>query len=86
MEDSQIAALPPDLAAEAQSLRREWESRNRHIQDRFFNQGGASALSTILRTTAGAGGGDCYLQSVCVMLVCISNIRKRGVGFSVFFY
>jgi len=28
MEDSQIASLPPELAAEAQFLRRDWESRN----------------------------------------------------------
>ncbi|XP_053950966.1 E3 ubiquitin-protein ligase HUWE1 [Anastrepha ludens] len=28
MEESQIASLPPDLAAEAQYLRRDWESRN----------------------------------------------------------
>ena len=28
MEDSQIATLPPDLAAEAQFLRRDWETRN----------------------------------------------------------
>uniref|UniRef100_A0A1A9ZLS0 HECT-type E3 ubiquitin transferase n=1 Tax=Glossina pallidipes TaxID=7398 RepID=A0A1A9ZLS0_GLOPL len=28
MEDSQISSLPPDLAAEAQHLRRDWESRN----------------------------------------------------------
>lgn len=28
MEESQIASLPPELAAEAQFLRRDWESRN----------------------------------------------------------
>ncbi|XP_067638187.1 E3 ubiquitin-protein ligase HUWE1 isoform X2 [Eurosta solidaginis] len=28
MEESQISSLPPDLAAEAQYLRRDWESRN----------------------------------------------------------
>ncbi|XP_037929563.1 E3 ubiquitin-protein ligase HUWE1 [Teleopsis dalmanni] len=34
MEESQMASLPPDLAAEAQNLRREWESRN---NSRFDN-------------------------------------------------
>lgn len=28
MDESQIASLPPELAAEAQYLRRDWESRN----------------------------------------------------------
>lgn len=28
MEDSQMASLPPELAAEAQHLRRDWETRN----------------------------------------------------------
>ncbi|XP_033329504.2 HECT, UBA and WWE domain containing E3 ubiquitin protein ligase 1 isoform X3 [Megalopta genalis] len=52
MEESQISVLPPDLAQEAQNLRREWEARNRHlIQERFLShvsQGNAT-LSTILR-------------------------------------
>ena len=54
MEESQISVLPPDLAAEAQSLRRDWEARNRQImQERFFSHVGAgsagNALSSILR-------------------------------------
>lgn len=39
MEESQISVLPPELAEEAQTLRRDWESRNRQImQDRLLNQ------------------------------------------------
>lgn len=46
MEDSQMSALPPDLAAEAQTLRRDWEARNRQmVQERFFQ----SNLTTIIR-------------------------------------
>ncbi|KAK4872231.1 hypothetical protein RN001_016355 [Aquatica leii] len=46
MEDSQMSALPPDLAAEAQTLRRDWEARNRQIvQERIFQ----SNLTTIIR-------------------------------------
>lgn len=55
MDESQIAVLPPDLATEAQSLRREWESRNRQLlHERFFTHGGYSAgtaLSSILRNS-----------------------------------
>lgn len=36
MEDSQIAALPPELAAEAQNLRRDWETRNRQMHERIL--------------------------------------------------
>lgn len=52
MEDSQISALPPDLAQEAQNLRREWEARNRHMmQERFLSHvgHGSTALSSILQ-------------------------------------
>ncbi|KZC13383.1 E3 ubiquitin-protein ligase HUWE1 [Dufourea novaeangliae] len=52
MEESQISVLPPDLAQEAQNLRREWEARNRDLmQQRFLShvsQGNAT-LSSILR-------------------------------------
>lgn len=55
MEDSQIAVLPPELAVEAQNLRREWETRNRQLlQDRFIHHshGPTSAtLSSILRNS-----------------------------------
>lgn len=39
MEDSQIAALPPELAQEAQNLRRDWETRNRAMQERILAPG-----------------------------------------------
>lgn len=54
MEESQISVLPPDLAQEAQNLRREWEARNRHMmQERFLNHVSQSntALSSILRNS-----------------------------------
>ncbi|XP_011638354.1 E3 ubiquitin-protein ligase HUWE1 isoform X5 [Pogonomyrmex barbatus] len=60
MEDSQISVLPPDLAQEAQNLRREWEARNRHMmQERFLNHVSQSntALSSILRNSGRARGG-----------------------------
>lgn len=44
MEDSQIAALPPELAAEAQNLRRDWETRNRQMQERILTQSFSHAL------------------------------------------
>lgn len=44
MEDSQIAALPPDLAAEAQNLRRDWETRNRQMQERILTSSFTHAL------------------------------------------
>lgn len=41
-----MSALPPDLAAEAQTLRRDWEARNRQmVQERFLQ----SNLTTIIR-------------------------------------
>ncbi|XP_018576077.1 E3 ubiquitin-protein ligase HUWE1 isoform X3 [Anoplophora glabripennis] len=50
MEDSQMSALPPDLAAEAQTLRRDWYARNRQMaQERFLQ----SNLSTIIRHSRG---------------------------------
>lgn len=54
MEESQIAALPPELAVEAQSLRREWETRNRQLlQDRFLHShhSASTTLSSILRNS-----------------------------------
>ncbi|CAH1960706.1 unnamed protein product [Acanthoscelides obtectus] len=50
MEDSQMSALPPDLAAEAQTLRRDWYARNRQMaQQRLFQ----SNLTTIYRHSRG---------------------------------
>lgn len=51
MEDSQISVLPPDLAAEAQNLRRDWESRNRQIMQEQINQIGGNS------NAANAGSG-----------------------------
>jgi E3 ubiquitin-protein ligase HUWE1 len=55
MEESQIAVLPPELAAEAQNLRREWESRNRQLlQDRFIHGSNAvtsATFTSILRNS-----------------------------------
>lgn len=45
MEESQISVLPPDLAAEAQNLRRDWESRNRQIMQEQISQIGAGGNS-----------------------------------------
>ena len=60
MEESQMSALPPDLAAEAQNLRREFEARNRALMaDRFFTHvgnPGANALSSMIRNSMGRLG------------------------------
>lgn len=45
MEESQISVLPPELAAEAQNLRRDWESRNRQIMQEQMSQIGAGGNS-----------------------------------------
>lgn len=64
MEESQMSVLPPDLAEEAQNLRRQWEARNRHLmQERFLNHvsQGNTTLSSILRNSGrGRGGGTRY--------------------------
>ncbi|XP_034939530.1 E3 ubiquitin-protein ligase HUWE1 isoform X2 [Chelonus insularis] len=60
MEESQMSVLPPDLAEEAQTLRRQWEARNRHImQARFLSHvnHGSTALSSILRNSGRGRGG-----------------------------
>lgn len=45
MEDSQISVLPPELAAEAQNLRRDWETRNRQIMQEQMSQIGGNSGS-----------------------------------------
>lgn len=50
MEDSQMSALPPDLAAEAQTLRRDWYARNRQMAQERFMQ---TNLTTIIRHSRG---------------------------------
>ncbi|KAK7072125.1 E3 ubiquitin-protein ligase huwe1, partial [Halocaridina rubra] len=54
LEDSQFAALPPELAQEAQTLRRQREERNRQVHDHMFSRSSTS-LSSILRNTARIG-------------------------------
>ena len=50
MDDSMVAVLPADLAAEAQSLRRDLEERHRRMmQERLFTSTGSGSLSSILR-------------------------------------
>lgn len=74
MEESQISVLPPDLAQEAQNLRREWEARNRHMmQERFLNHVSQSntALSSILRNS-GRGKSLC----VCIIIYNILNYAQ----------
>ncbi|KAK0081548.1 hypothetical protein PV325_011960 [Microctonus aethiopoides] len=63
MEESQMSVLPPDLAEEAQNLRRQWEARNRHMmQERFLTNvtQGHAALSSILRNSGRGRGGPRY--------------------------
>ena len=58
MDDSMVAVLPSDLAAEANVLRREVEERHRRlVQERLFAQG-AGLLSGILRHS-----GSCTLNA-----------------------
>ncbi|XP_061759407.1 E3 ubiquitin-protein ligase HUWE1 isoform X8 [Nerophis ophidion] len=53
MEDSVLAVMPPDIAAEAASLRREQEARQRQLMhERLFGHSSTSALSAILRSPA----------------------------------
>ncbi|CAL1528834.1 unnamed protein product [Lymnaea stagnalis] len=56
MDDSMLAVLPPELAAEAQELRRDMEERHRRLlQERLFAQAGAASISAILRHNALSG-------------------------------
>jgi len=66
MEDSQMAALPAEMAAEAASLRRDYEQRNRALMhERFFNHVNHSgtALSSILRNTVSRLGSHYAIHS-----------------------
>ncbi|GFT18781.1 e3 ubiquitin-protein ligase HUWE1 [Nephila pilipes] len=55
MDDSLLALLPPELATEAHSLRRELEARHRQIQERFFSSHAGTTLSRILRSAGRVG-------------------------------
>ncbi|XP_016986687.1 E3 ubiquitin-protein ligase HUWE1 isoform X2 [Drosophila rhopaloa] len=50
MEESQIASLPPELAAEAQFLRRDWESRNGARMDAHPPSNALSRFQTTLQS------------------------------------
>ena len=68
LDDSEIPALPAELAAEAQNLRREYDLRNHRamMHDRFFSHvghSGSSALSSILRNTVGRLGTNYHVIS-----------------------
>ncbi|XP_012277229.1 E3 ubiquitin-protein ligase HUWE1 isoform X2 [Orussus abietinus] len=79
MEESQISVLPPDLAQEAQLLRREWEARNRHmIQERFLSHVSQSntALSSILRNS-GRGSRTSSGRAPCTRYA-IQTVPQRG--------
>ncbi|XP_031466380.1 E3 ubiquitin-protein ligase HUWE1-like, partial [Phasianus colchicus] len=59
MEDSVLAVMPPDIAAEAQALRREQEARQRQLMhERLFGHSSTSALSAILRSPGEKDTGD----------------------------
>ncbi|KAL0267717.1 UNVERIFIED_CONTAM: hypothetical protein PYX00_009908 [Menopon gallinae] len=55
IEESQISVLPPDLAAEAQNLRREHDARNRHYFQERERVLAHNTLSSILRGTGSRG-------------------------------
>ena len=60
LEDSQLPSLPADLAAEAQTLRRELEQRNRAVMhERFFGHSNA-AITSILRNTVNRMGNQVF--------------------------
>ena len=64
LEDSQLPSLPADLAAEAQTLRRELEQRNRAVMhERFFGHSNA-AITSILRNTANRMGSQVRLSNI----------------------
>ena len=68
MEESQISALPAELAAEAQNLRRDYEQRNSRqmMHERFFNHvnhSGGPTLSSILRSTVNRLGSHYAIHS-----------------------
>ena len=60
-----MSALPADLAAEAQSLRREYELRNRAMMnERFFSHATHGSLSSILRNTVRGLGSQYAINSL----------------------
>jgi E3 ubiquitin-protein ligase HUWE1 len=49
LEESQLQALPPDLVAEANALRREMEERQRSYVEHRMMSNSSAALSSLLR-------------------------------------
>lgn len=81
MDDSLLALLPPDLAAEAHALRRELEARHRQMQERFLSSHAGTALSRILRS-AGRMGTRYTIHTVPQRGQWSWNTLSRGAGSS----
>ncbi|XP_067140217.1 E3 ubiquitin-protein ligase HUWE1 isoform X2 [Centruroides vittatus] len=81
MDDSLLALLPPDLAAEAHALRRELEARHRQMQERFLSSHAGTALSRILRS-AGRMGTRYTIHTVPQRGQWTWNTLSRGAGSS----
>merc|ERR1719188_1547574 len=65
MEESQMSALPANLAEEAQSLRREYEMRTRAMMnEQFFSHATHGSLSSILRNTVRGLGSQYAINSL----------------------
>ena len=80
MEDSVLAVMPPDIAAEAQALRREQEARQRQLMhERLFGHSSTSALSAILRSP-----GESPWTPTCPPPCppCVPYPRPSGASFS----
>ncbi|XP_023229433.1 E3 ubiquitin-protein ligase HUWE1-like [Centruroides sculpturatus] len=82
MDDSLLALLPPDLAAEAHALRRELEARHRQMQERFLSSHAGTALSRILRSAAGRMGTRYTIHTVPQRGQWTWNTLSRGAGSS----
>ena len=80
MEESQISALPADMAAEAQTLRQDREMRSRQLMhERFFHQVHSGPnLSSILRNTVSRFGNHYTLNSASGRSI-YRSIGGRGV-------
>ena len=80
MEESQISALPADMAAEAQNLRQDRELRSRQMMhERFFHQVHAGPnLSSILRNTVSRFGSHYALNSASGRSI-YRSIGGRGI-------
>lgn len=83
MEDSVLAVMPPDIAAEAQALRREQEARQRQLMhERLFGHSSTSALSAILRSP-GKANLSCFVI-VCSLVYWVSALDLILLPFSLY--